>query len=405
MAIVVALLVCLALAIAVPISRTVAGAEPAAPRISPAGLAIALGVPSGPLTDAMAVRALTDSGNGSYSERVAPLLAINLIPGPLLGLTGELIGDSLPGASVFAGPYTTFSVYQDGLTTSYSSVLPTVGDALADAGVTIGPGDIVYPDPDSAITPGMHVFVDHATTVTLIVGGEESEVHTHAATVGELLDEQNVDVQAKDIVSARRSLALRDGMTVKVTTVRETTEYVDEPIPFQTVYTYDPSISSGKDVVKQAGKDGHLVQKYLVTRIDGEEKSEIVSETVTLPVDQVIAIGTYVAPATEQPVFALGPGEQVTCGGGILQVWATWYTAASSGGSGITKTGTGVYKGIIAVDPKVIPLGTHLYVPGYGFGIAADTGGGIKGNKIDLGYGADDVKDWHTGYADICIIG
>lgn len=51
---------------------------------------------------------------------------------------------------------------------------------------------------------------------------------------------------------------------------------------------------------------------------------------------------------------------------------------------GTTATGVGVRFGIIAVDPRVIPLGTRLYVPGYGEGIAADTGGAVRGNRIDV---------------------
>ena len=87
-----------------------------------------------------------------------------------------------------------------------------------------------------------------------------------------------------------------------------------------------------------------------------------------------------------------------------MNVYATWYTAAIAGGSGITATGTPVYKGIIAVDPWVIPLGTRMYIPGYGYGVAADTGGAIKGNMIDLGYGPYDVYDWSTRWVEICIL-
>lgn len=404
-AILVALLVCLALVLVVPISRTAVGSNGGTLRLTPAGLANALGVPAGPLTQALAGTALKGGTHDSYSERVAPLLAINLIPQPLLGLTGEIVGESLPESALFAGDYSTFSVRQDGVTTSYSSAMPTVGEALADAGVVLGPGDIVYPGPDARLTPGLHVFVDYATAVTLIVAGEEQTVYTHASTVGELLEEQGIEVLATDILSARPSLALRDGLTLKVTTVRESAEFMEEPIPFRTVYTYDPSLAIGAEELRQAGKPGHLIREYLVTTIDGKEATEIVSETLTLPVDRVVAIGTQVPTAGEQPLFAIAAGEEIVCGGGILKVWATWYSASTSGGSGITRTGTGVYKGIIAVDPKVIPLGTHMYVPGYGFGIAADTGGGIKGNKIDLGYAEGDVKDWHTGYAEICVIG
>ena len=71
---------------------------------------------------------------------------------------------------------------------------------------------------------------------------------------------------------------------------------------------------------------------------------------------------------------------------------ATGYSAATSGKDpdhpryGLTRTGMQAGYGIVAVDPKVIPLLTKLYVPGYGQAIAGDTGGGVLGKHIDLGY-------------------
>ena len=87
-----------------------------------------------------------------------------------------------------------------------------------------------------------------------------------------------------------------------------------------------------------------------------------------------------------------------------MTVWATWYTAASAGGYGTTATGTIVQKGTVAVDPSVFPLGTRMYIPGYGYGVAEDTGGAIIGHIIDLGYGPNDVWDWSSRYIDICIL-
>ncbi|TET95518.1 MAG: hypothetical protein E3J29_06720, partial [Dehalococcoidia bacterium] len=71
---------------------------------------------------------------------------------------------------------------------------------------------------------------------------------------------------------------------------------------------------------------------------------------------------------------------------------------------GTTATGTTVRKGTVAVDPSVIPLGTRMYIPGYGYGVAEDTGGAVIGNIIDLGYGPNDVKDWTSGWLEICIL-
>jgi 3D (Asp-Asp-Asp) domain-containing protein len=66
-------------------------------------------------------------------------------------------------------------------------------------------------------------------------------------------------------------------------------------------------------------------------------------------------------------------------GARTITVSATGYSL-----SGRTATGMPTAPGVVAVDPSVIPLGTRLTIPGYGVGIAADTGGAVHGNVIDL---------------------
>ena len=73
------------------------------------------------------------------------------------------------------------------------------------------------------------------------------------------------------------------------------------------------------------------------------------------------------------------PGQAPSLGGRTLSVVATGYSLG-----GHTSTGVPVGYGIVAVDPSVIPLGTHMTIPGYGDGVAADTGGAIAGARIDL---------------------
>lgn len=72
--------------------------------------------------------------------------------------------------------------------------------------------------------------------------------------------------------------------------------------------------------------------------------------------------------------------------GRSLTMSASGYSAYDDGNSNHTYGGNLVRKGLVAVDPGVIPLGTRLFIPGYGYAIADDIGGAIRGDKIDLAF-------------------
>ncbi|MGM9539669.1 3D domain-containing protein [Anaerovibrio sp.] len=89
-----------------------------------------------------------------------------------------------------------------------------------------------------------------------------------------------------------------------------------------------------------------------------------------------------VAPPVAENTVSTNQGEMAyaTC----ISMEASAYLPTDGNGAGITATGAVARRGIVAVDPDVIPLGTRVYIPGYGTAVAADTGGAIRGNKIDL---------------------
>jgi hypothetical protein len=117
-------------------------------------------------------------------------------------------------------------------------------------------------------------------------------------------------------------------------------------------------------LVTQPGTDGYVQHEFTVKQINAQEvaRQETTETTVQLA-DEVVTIGTYVRATPElAPAAAyVVPDTSGQCVA-TYSVWATYYTTASAGGS-TTATGTGVYKQIITVYPRVIPLGTRMYVP------------------------------------------
>jgi 3D (Asp-Asp-Asp) domain-containing protein len=162
--------------------------------------------------------------------------------------------------------------------------------------------------------------------------------------------------------------------STQITTLTET-----ENIPFTSVITENPDWEFDQQEIQQIGVNGKIQRTYQVELFYGEEISRtLTQEIITEPVEEIVLKGTKPKHIeTPQGPFAYTQSPTV---------WSTSYDGNCKGCNGITATGTTVTHGICAVDPKVIPLGTVFYVPGYGMCKAADTGGAIKGNKIDLGF-------------------
>ena len=310
------------------------------------------------------------------------------------------------GAAVSPAQPVTFSVHERGLATLRTASAPTVGEALLEMGIELRAEDAVTPGAGETLSPGMHVYIDYATRIELAIGSERREVFTQAATVREALVALGLEPQAGDVIAPGLDSPIQAGMQLFATFLREIYHTEDVPVPFEVVYEYDAKLAEGTEWLMQPGTHGSVRREYRLNQVNGATTArQLISETVTPATPQVIAIGTYAAPeaAYEAPVAAVLAPDGAACKSRPT-VFATYYTAASAGGNGVTRTGTGVYKGIIAVDPNFIPLGTQMYVPGYGYGVAADTGGGVKGWWIDLGYAANDVFDWGSRTLEVCIL-
>ena len=146
----------------------------------------------------------------------------------------------------------------------------------------------------------------------------------------------------------------------------------------------DPSLEKGKTKVIDKGRNGEVLQTVVLHKENGQVVNEtVVSEVKLVEVeDQVVAIGT------KDPVRTVLTSRGSVPYKKVLTMVSTAYEASevSCGewADGYTAIGMKAEPGVVAVDPNVIPLRTKLYVEGYGFAIAADVGGDIKGNRIDL---------------------
>ena len=272
----------------------------------------------------------------------------------------------------------------------------TVGDALVEARILIRPDDKVSPSVDTPLEEGIKIKITRAIPCDIVVGGEEIKLKTINETVGEVLAEGEVELGDEDLINYELNDPVTEDMTIEIIRVEKEVIIETEEIDFQTQRQNDGDLNKGKTRVEREGQKGAKEKEIEVTYEDGEEvnRETISEEVIKKPVDRVVKIGT------KEPK----PASTVQRGGSwgssnsnqdapsqnsnyrTLTVEATAYTSQDPGVGTITATGARLRHGIIAVDPRVIALGTKIYVPGYGYGVAADTGGAIKGNKIDLAY-------------------
>ena len=146
-------------------------------------------------------------------------------------------------------------------------------------------------------------------------------------------------------------------------------------VPFGTQIIDDPELAFGdKKVEKEGVKGKDLVIFENITRTGHEQKIELDRKRVAEPVNAVVRQGVAQSILTPSGYVKY---KRVIYGEATAYTWG-------GGASGNTSIGLYPKRGIVAVDPRVIPYYTKLYIPGYGMAIAGDTGGAIVGTRIDL---------------------
>lgn len=301
-----------------------------------------------------------------------------------LALLAALVLLIFAGAGVWAlSPKPVLVVVDDhGQSVEFWTKKRLLETALAAEGIAVSSEDHVSLPLETSLKGHKEVrlTIRRAVLVHLIVGGELQEVKSAAATVGDLLAQYQITLGVKDSVAPDPTSAITSGMEVKV--VRRTEEIVvsQVEIPYNLIRRDDRTMTVGQMKELQEGAPGTMEVREVIYREDGQEIGrEVLEETVVQEaVPQIVAYGTL-------GVVSRGGTEYRYTREIVME--ATGYTAgpeSNPNGNGYTYTGMKAVRGVVAVDPRVIPLYTRVYVEGYGPAIAADIGGAIKGNKIDL---------------------
>ncbi len=295
------------------------------------------------------------------------------------------------------------TVIVDGKATTYATKATTVGAFLDSLRIARAQGDLVSPPPSSSLAAGDTVVVRHAVPVTLTMGGVRVTERVVGYTVADALVAAGVDPFSGVLVSPALSDPLKPGMSVAVRNSWLRTWAEEYPVPCGTQVEEDDRLEVGKRVVRDPGRTGVGVRRYEAVIVKGKPgPARLVSDEVAVaPLDQIIIVGVKrasepaaVSRAVLKPAtYSVVP--TAPAAGDRIEVVATAYAPNSWSGGPHTATGMLAGFGIIAVDPRVIPLGTRLYVPGYGYGLAADTGGAIKGHRIDVCFDHEwQCNDW-----------
>ncbi len=294
----------------------------------------------------------------------------------------------------------TFVTPQGELTIQTSAL--TVGQALSDAGFSLGMNDVINPPADTAVNSAMTVTYFPVRDLVVTTGEKTITIRSAAGTVGAALAEAGIPLSGLDTSYPLENEALPEDGQIRVTQVSESISITMESIPFEEETVDSADVAFGEEKILQPGVNGIAMVRTRIRYEDGNEVNRETEDKTILrePQKQVVASGSKIVLA---PAGGAIPYEYWYA----TEMYASWYSPCNSGTGSCsygTASGAPAGFGIVAVDYSIYSYlaGMKVYVPGYGAATIGDTGGGPI---IETAFGVPRTKWIDLGYNDNAIGG
>ncbi|MCF6464336.1 3D domain-containing protein [Clostridium sp. Cult2] len=244
---------------------------------------------------------------------------------------------------------------------------------------------------DTKLENDMNIIIKTPKPYMLTLGDKKGEIKSVHIKVRDILKDLNIELGEKDYTYPNLDEEINPETEIEIIKVEEIIEEFEEPIPYENIVRKSDRLDLGVEKIIQEGKDGLKNIKIKKVFENGKLVSEniIGEETILEPIPKIMEKGTKNTIASSRGNIRYRKAITMTATAYDLSYQSTGKRPGDKY-YGITASGTKARPGVVAVDPRVIPLGTRLYVESldgskdYGLCVAEDTGGAIKGNKIDL---------------------
>ena len=251
----------------------------------------------------------------------------------------------------------------------------------------------------SALTTGS-TQTDILATVPLVVqiGDRQHALQVPPGTVADALAWSRIAVGPLDLVAPGLGTPVDTDMHIRIVVRERSVSEALAPVPYEVVWEGDPALPIDHQALRAPGRAGAMVQRNLHEHHDGQAMTNLrrtESWLAEAPQPRRIAYGRMLV----RRVYESPAGDSVAYWR-KMRMWTTSYSPARAGTPtdapwyGYTFSGEPMRNGIVAADLDVLPLGTRVFVEGYGEGVVLDTGGGLGPRDLDLGYTDEDYRSW-----------